>query len=491
LWKFWTRVTPLPRYERIQDGNIKNYKIKYKSVQTGYTVCLYIQLFVIMNVAQIPIYRAVVDTTADGVYGMGLVQEPAIMRDFVKFARGNQVAPTIHLDKWKQLVSGPILIPNQLIFRIGDYGEPYYMYFTRSEIEKIRDKMMADVDVQKLVTDQHNTLLTTVQLVECWIIEDPEHDKSVAFAFKDLPAGTLMVTYKVHDKGYWEREILSGNAKGFSIEGFFSLYADDFIYNIKNGEMTAKKKEKTQAATKAPGKKSSIGQLLKSLGMVFDADDDLGEVVDDDETSSGTPYLIFTLGDGTEIFVDAEGLATVDGVPCPEGEYQLSDGNFIVIDMDGRLVLTEPSPEEGGSKTQPTAADFARERGQQLLAALNGTAPPAKTPGKQTPPAAKQKAAAAKTPGKLAAKSAGAEEKTEFQKAAEKFFGAQPPAPGVTPAVSLKIAQLEKEIAKLKGTPAVQPKRPVMFTYGEDKTPYEQRVGNILRSRLERRNDNA
>jgi hypothetical protein len=88
-----------------------------------------------------------------------------------------------------------------------------------------------------------------------------------------------------------------------------------------------------------------------------------------DETESGVPTLIFELQDGGEVWVDSEGFATLDGEQAPAGEHALSDGNFIVIDDSGMLVITQPEA-DATPPAEPDAAMLAaaKERGKQFLA---------------------------------------------------------------------------------------------------------------------------
>jgi hypothetical protein len=57
-------------------------------------------------------------------------------------------------------------------------------------------------------------------IVESWIIEDAEMDKSKLYGF-DLPKGTWMIAMKVDNEETWAK-VKSGELKGFSIEGYFA-----------------------------------------------------------------------------------------------------------------------------------------------------------------------------------------------------------------------------------------------------------------------------
>jgi hypothetical protein len=55
-------------------------------------------------------------------------------------------------------------------------------------------------------------------VIESWIIEDFDTDKAKLLGFERLPKGTWMVSLKVSDKDFWDKKILTGEVKGFSVE---------------------------------------------------------------------------------------------------------------------------------------------------------------------------------------------------------------------------------------------------------------------------------
>jgi len=58
-------------------------------------------------------------------------------------------------------------------------------------------------------------------MVESWIVEDSEKDKS-AFYGMNLPVGTWAGTIKVNNSDIWEQFVKTGKVKGFWIEGYFA-----------------------------------------------------------------------------------------------------------------------------------------------------------------------------------------------------------------------------------------------------------------------------
>ena len=60
-----------------------------------------------------------------------------------------------------------------------------------------------------------------MSLVESWIVEDTDMDKSKKYGF-NVPVGTWMGSVKVNNDEVWNEYVKTGKVKGFSIEGYFA-----------------------------------------------------------------------------------------------------------------------------------------------------------------------------------------------------------------------------------------------------------------------------
>lgn len=282
---------------------------------------------------KIPIYECKIDESLNdvtGIYAISFVDEPAVEENFVALSKQ---AVVLNKDTKKQIFTGVVLKPNQLIYRLDEQNQPYYIQFSEIEIEKISHKMMKAGLALYHTTHQHESELKGNYLTELWIVTDPQNDKSNALGFKDLPKGTLMASYKVTDKGYWDNEVMMGNVKGFSLEGFFN---QELKLNkiIKKNKMN--KHKKTSLLSK-------IGKFLM----------DIEDVERTDATDSGENVRIYQLYDGKEVSVDEDGYCTIDNEQAPSGEHKLYDGNTLVIDEAGQYVEVKPS---AVAVTEPTEA---------------------------------------------------------------------------------------------------------------------------------------
>lgn len=338
---------------------------------------------------EIPTYEAkIMGTDNTGIFAMSFVDFPANECNFVALARSAQRPVKMSLDKQKQILTGVVLVPDQMIYRNDTQLGEYYLKFGAADIEKIRDKMMKSGVALRTTTHQHEKPLRDNHLVECWIVVDPKRDKSAALGLGELPKGTLVASYKVGNASYWRSQVMAGKVKGFSIEGLF---------NFKIVKMA---KQVTKPAAKKVGVSGALATMLKSMAAVLDGDTaaeakDLTTVAKVDETGSGTPVIIFTLQDGTEIDVDSEGFCTIDEAQAPAGDHLLDDGNTISIGDDGYIIETTDEP----AATEPDAAEAALARAEAKKNAKKAVAmfaKPKAATGKNATEIAKLKAQIAK-----------------------------------------------------------------------------------------------
>lgn len=302
-------------------------------------------------------------TDNTGIFAISFVDIPANDCNFV--ALNKQRPLKLAYNKQKQILTGVVLVPDQLIYRYDDNLGEYYIKFTAQDIERIAHKMTRTGVALSTTTHQHEKPLKGNYLTEIWLVSDSKRDKAAALGLGELPVGTLMASYKIEDAAYWRNEVLTGNVNGFSLEGIFNFNNIKMSKTVKTAAQLAKEQE---AAKK---KKNGVSAFLRSVATMLEGETEAAaeELIDEatkDEVDAGDPYLIFELADGGEVRVDADGFATLDGEQMPAGEHALTDGNYIVIDDSGMLVITQPEADT----TEPAAAatELAKKRAKQFLA---------------------------------------------------------------------------------------------------------------------------
>ena len=152
-----------------------------------------------------------------GIEAISIVESPAIESDFI--ALKNQEIKLAEINKEKRLLMGALLIPNKPIYRKGDEGD-YYIFFSKETVVKASQLYLKNGN-QSQTTLEHEQSLNGLTLVESWIVENKEKDKTALYGL-DVPVGTWMGSVKVQNEDVWNDYVKTGKVKGFSIEGYFA-----------------------------------------------------------------------------------------------------------------------------------------------------------------------------------------------------------------------------------------------------------------------------
>lgn len=290
---------------------------------------------------KMPVYTVDIEPdslSATGVHAISFVEYPAIERNFIalsKFAKdfnavqlSEQKLATV-TNELKYEVTGPALIPDFEILRMGEDKELYAIKFTKESIIRIRDKFAKELNHRR--TDQeHGIPLAGNTVVESWIVTELNKAGTDALmgTGSDIPVGSWMITMKIDDREYYNREILSGNVKGFSIYGYFDYYE----------QALSKSKQAAQVAqsTESMSSKQKTGMMAALFAAMSSA---FNKVSKEFGSEILTKYV---LEDGTtEITVNddtSQPFYIVDGIQgdiLPDGEYLLNDGRTLVV-VDGK-----------------------------------------------------------------------------------------------------------------------------------------------------------
>jgi len=154
---------------------------------------------------------------AIGVEAISVVENPAIESDFI--ALNNQEIKLAEISKEKRLLMGALLIPKKPIYRRNGEDE-YYVFFSADTVLKASQMYLQNGN-QSNSTLEHDANLKGLTLVESWIVEDKEKDKTALYGL-DVPVGTWMGSVKVENDEIWNNYVKTGKVKGFSIEGYFA-----------------------------------------------------------------------------------------------------------------------------------------------------------------------------------------------------------------------------------------------------------------------------
>ena len=166
----------------------------------------------------LPIIELFIDDekAEDGVQAISLVEYPAIEENFVALSSHKVEFKTVNEEK--RIIVGLALIPNKKIYRRNKNYE-YNIIFSEDTVKKASELYLKSLK-NNSTTLEHQELTTGVSVIESWIVEDAEMDKSNLYGLNAVK-GSWVVTMKVDNDEVWQ-DVKDKKYLGLSIEGMFS-----------------------------------------------------------------------------------------------------------------------------------------------------------------------------------------------------------------------------------------------------------------------------
>jgi hypothetical protein len=155
-----------------------------------------------------------------GVNIISFVESPAIELDFMYF-KEQKTHKFKTLDEDKRIVIGAAMLPNEKIIRYDADNNPYFVYFSEETIKKCSELFFQRSKQNGTNVDHKDVVDSGVTVVESWIVDNPDNDKSKHLGFENIPKGAWFVSYKVDNNDLWDK-VKNGEVLGFSVEGMFT-----------------------------------------------------------------------------------------------------------------------------------------------------------------------------------------------------------------------------------------------------------------------------
>lgn len=309
-----------------------------------------------VTIGGLPVYDALVTDEGTGMMKISLVDEPAVMSDFLAFAKQERTRLMYAVaDPDKRLVYGVVMRADFPIYRRDERLGEYYVIYKAETIRRMAEKYLAD-NLQNEVSTMHSTDVDGVQMVQ-FFIKDAARGVNPE-GFDDIADGSLFAEMHVLNDAVWE-QVKDGTFRGFSLEGYFDLAPERDTHTVEeivedlDGEFSTLINQSLKQITnmsKINRFKAALSKLLAAFGNVstdkgvlaWDGDEDLKE--------------------GDAVYIeDADG----NRESAPDGEYVTSDAKTIVV-ADGKVAeIRDPEAE-----VAPEPAEVGEEFGR--IATDNG-----------------------------------------------------------------------------------------------------------------------
>jgi len=181
-------------------------------------------------------YRARLKEGAKGVYGISLVDKPAMEGDFIQFSKQEPVKfAKVEGDKFR--VMGLVLEPNKLVYR-NQGGEEFNIVFKEEDVKDVAYNFQKQHNQSNSTIQHDGKKIEDVYFAESWIIEDEKLDKSVKYGF-NYPVGSWMAVMELENQEVIDDYVKTGKVKGFSIDAMMSFEE----VNLNKVDMSNQKEE--------------------------------------------------------------------------------------------------------------------------------------------------------------------------------------------------------------------------------------------------------
>ena len=299
----------------------------------------------IATIDGVPVYRVLLDDERDGMIRVSLVDDPAVMSDFVAFDAQKRARMFAVESEEKRLVFGVVARADFPIFRTDPVLGDHYVIFPAESIREMAQKYLTEGRADRVDEMHDGDDVEDVHLVQ-WFIKDSA--KGIApEGFDDIADGSLFAEYHVEDDEIWQ-QIKDGTFKGFSMEVFYTLTPESDTAAVADtvADLDGMFERIIAALTSKHNmnKKNLLRKLGRMLAEFATVTTDKGVLAWDGDED---------LKAGDRVYIeDADG----NRVEAADGDYKTEDGKIIVV-ADGAVAEIRdpeaevaPAAEEFGSK---------------------------------------------------------------------------------------------------------------------------------------------
>lgn len=278
----------------------------------------------IVTIRGIPVYEATITGEGTGMFKISLVDDPAVMSNFLAFNEEKRPLMYAIQDEEKRLVRGVVMRADFPIYRRdNDMGE-YYVIYKADQIRLMAEKYLVEGrqnDVNLMHEDGSD--VEGVQMVQYFI-------KGAGISvegFDDIADGSLLAEFHVVNDDVWA-EIKEGTYKGFSLEGVFDLVPVPDAEKDEVQEIVDKLKGAFRRIFKPNYMNMKVrgflARLAKEIVKMGNATTDKGILAWDGEDD---------LKAGDSVYIEDE---NGERIAAPDGDYKTGDNKVIVV-VDGKV----------------------------------------------------------------------------------------------------------------------------------------------------------
>ena len=278
----------------------------------------------IVTIGGIPVYDAIITDEDTGMMKISLVDDPAVMSNFLAFDAEKKMQMYSITDSEKRLVRGVVMRCDFPIYRRDERLGEYFIIYKADTIRKMAEKYLAESRQNDVnLMHQDGSDVSGVQMVQYFI----KGDGVSVEGFDDIADGSLFAEFHILNDSVWE-EIKAGTYKGFSLEGFFDLVPETDVDEVQDiVDSLDGAFEKISHKFNIP--MSKLERIKKAILAALEVE--FGNVTTDRGILAWEGDEDLKAGDAVYV-EDAEG----NRIPAADGEYRTEDNKVIVV-VDGKV----------------------------------------------------------------------------------------------------------------------------------------------------------
>jgi len=309
----------------------------------------------VVTIGNIPVFNALITDEETGMFKISLVDDPAVMSNFLAFDNTRKVQMYQVENEDKRLVRGVVMRADFPIYRYDQSFGEYYIIYKAEEIRKMAEKYLAESRQNDVnIMHEDGSDVEGVQMVQ-YFIKDSANGINPA-GFEEMADGSLFAEFHVVNDEVWNA-VKDGSYKGFSLEGVFDIVPEE------DAEKTAEIVESLDGKFSNFLNNITMGKFNRFKAALLKAFAEFATITTDKGILGWDGDEDLKVGDA--VFIeDAEGNKT----PAEDGEYTTDDNKVIVVAegkvaeiKDAEVEAEDPEAEE---TTEVAAASVVTDKGE-------------------------------------------------------------------------------------------------------------------------------
>ena len=299
----------------------------------------------IVTIGGIPVYDAIISDEQTGMFKISLVDDPAVMSNFLAFDNNRKVQMYQVENEEKRLVRGVVMRADFPIYRYDKRLGEYYIIYKAEQIRTMAEKYLLESRQNDVnLMHQQDSDVNGVQMVQYFI----KGNGISVEGFEGIADGSLFAEFHIVNDEIWDA-VKEGTYKGFSLEGVFDLVPEqdaDKVEEIVDSLDGAFSRFFNDTKQFTMGKlKRFKAALLKALAEFAVVTTDKGILAWDGDED-------LKVGDSVYL-EDEEGNRT----PAEDGEYKTDENKTIVV-ADGKVAdILDPEVEVDAPEVDETTEE--------------------------------------------------------------------------------------------------------------------------------------